>query len=753
MKHRKTVKLPLKTVYYAVFIGFIVVPILIVLVCALVFLNWEFKKQAINTIKQAQETIITELLSDINTMSMRLSHLIYTNNNEILQYVAKTDTADPNERYLNEQKLSQAVGLAIEPTKNTVSVGFYMKSGRTAFVKNEIKRTPEVIKQERWYQDAMANPNVVFIGAYDTAYMNDLFTGGKKDLLLLVYALAPDITLDRSEKIEMVTLYQSVAAADRIKLYNKGYIAGENRLGITLIRDGKGEVIFSTLDDEDLPKYQADTLCIATPLRYNGNTWYIENYIKPSHLMGVYWDKAILIMVIAIVVLALAGYYSRYFLKSMVKPIEEMSCALRKVEEGDLTVHILPTGQTELRTMIHSFNAMVRRLKALIEAYEDKLRSTKKNPQDYFHAIIRGELTPQEVHQESPEFFAESFALLGIWIESAGHKEADSTYMDQILCDFLKHPRFSSRCLLYMENSHFLIVHYRIHEIDYSGPIVKMVEELQKTVGQQYGLQLATCIGKQVEGPDALLFRIEEIRQKMCLRHLRAATAIIDLSSQDVVYDTLLEQTHNYKALAIALYLADEKNVIQEREKLLDQFSKKDLEEARRQIFAAILAIGIQFTTEQSSFADVFGQKYDYIKKVERIEDLRGLRLWVTNYLAWIMDYSASKLNVMETDVVIKAKRYSIDHFDDPDLGLGKVAEYVGLNEKYFASRFSKEAGETFITYLTQVRMQKARELLKTTHFKVYEVAEMVGYHNVEHFNRVFKKNQGMTPAQYRKEG
>lgn len=138
--------------------------------------------------------------------------------------------------------------------------------------------------------------------------------------------------------------------------------------------------------------------------------------------------------------------------------------------------------------------------------------------------------------------------------------------------------------------------------------------------------------------------------------------------------------------------------------------------------------------------------KQTYIKN-----EIRSLKLWLTNYFAWIMDYSASKLNVTETDVIVKAKRYMADNYEDAELSLSKVAEYVELNEKYFTNRFTRETGETFSSYLTALRMQKAKELLKTTTFKVYEISEMVGYHNVEHFNRMFKKLNDITPAQYRK--
>lgn len=109
------------------------------------------------------------------------------------------------------------------------------------------------------------------------------------------------------------------------------------------------------------------------------------------------------------------------------------------------------------------------------------------------------------------------------------------------------------------------------------------------------------------------------------------------------------------------------------------------------------------------------------------------------------------KLDITETDVIVKAKRFIQSNYEDTDLTLARVAEHVELSEKYFTNKFTKEAGETFSEYLASIRIQKAMKLLKTTNFKVYEIAEMVGYNNVEHFNRVFKKVVQLSPTQYRK--
>lgn len=520
IKKQKMKTLPLKTIYNMLFLLFIMIPILIVLLVSLLILNQQFKNQAMENIEQAQQTVIAELLSDISVMSMRLSHLIYTNNNEILAYAAGTDTAQWEIRYENAQKLAQAGNLALEPVKDIVSVGFYMKGGRETYIKNDIHRSEEEIKQTKWYQAALENPNKVFVGSYDTNSLNDLFTGGKKDMLILVFALAPDVTTDRSQRIEMVTFYHSTAAAERIRKYNTNYSAGKNKLGIAQITDEEGLVIFST-QEETAQILEGKYTCVRTPIEFNDTVWYIESYIKTSQLTADYWKNAVFILLAAVLILALAAYFSRYFLRSIVKPVEEISSGLRQVEEGNLEVHISPSGQFEIRTMIHQFNAMVRRLNALIEEYEDKVRSAKRTPKDYLAAMLKEEITPEEVNISFPEFFAERYAILGFFVYGY-HGEGDGTKgTSRLTYSFERNPRFASRCLLYMERSDFFFIFYRITEEDYVSGIKKMVQDLQKAAKAEFGAGICALIGHEAFGYRDFKHRTEDVRSKMCLRHLK----------------------------------------------------------------------------------------------------------------------------------------------------------------------------------------------------------------------------------------
>lgn len=74
------------------------------------------------------------------------------------------------------------------------------------------------------------------------------------------------------------------------------------------------------------------------------------------------------------------------------------------------------------------------------------------------------------------------------------------------------------------------------------------------------------------------------------------------------------------------------------------------------------------------------------------------------------------------------------------------------MSPNYFSSVFKKELDQSAVNYITEVRMEKAREYLKDTDLSVIEIAENVGYEDSQYFFRVFKKTTGVTPLQYRQQ-
>lgn len=99
--------------------------------------------------------------------------------------------------------------------------------------------------------------------------------------------------------------------------------------------------------------------------------------------------------------------------------------------------------------------------------------------------------------------------------------------------------------------------------------------------------------------------------------------------------------------------------------------------------------------------------------------------------------------------VITKAKQFVKSNLHKP-LALGDAAEFVHLTPHYFGQLFKTECGVLFHTYLTQVRMEKACELLQKPDMKIYQVCEQVGYIDAKYFSKVFQKTVGMTPNEYR---
>lgn len=83
------------------------------------------------------------------------------------------------------------------------------------------------------------------------------------------------------------------------------------------------------------------------------------------------------------------------------------------------------------------------------------------------------------------------------------------------------------------------------------------------------------------------------------------------------------------------------------------------------------------------------------------------------------------------------------------ELSLQEVAEHVNMSATYFSVLFKEQMGESYIKYLTKIRIEYAKELLRAG-AKVNEASEKVGYFNYRHFTELFKKHVGMTPGQYR---
>lgn len=148
---------------------------------------------------------------------------------------------------------------------------------------------------------------------------------------------------------------------------------------------------------------------------------------------------------------------------------------------------------------------------------------------------------------------------------------------------------------------------------------------------------------------------------------------------------------------------------------------------------------------------------FDYVKK--------SLKFGACDYLLkpinvvelkTVIDNICEK--IIRTDIVLHdtkkrkiieiAKKYVNENFMK-NLTLRQVADQIGISSSYLSELFSDYNNDNFVEYITNVRIEKAKEILKDPIVKVYEVGYMVGYEDPAYFSRVFKKSTGVSPAKF----
>lgn len=143
-----------------------------------------------------------------------------------------------------------------------------------------------------------------------------------------------------------------------------------------------------------------------------------------------------------------------------------------------------------------------------------------------------------------------------------------------------------------------------------------------------------------------------------------------------------------------------------------------------------------------------FRYRGEYLKTIMGFEDHEKLKQWFLERVSEICRNMI--INREESNSIItKAKGY-IDQYYYKGISLDDVSREVDISPYYFSKLFKEETGENFIYYLTRVRIEKAKKLLNNNSLSVKEIGIEVGYSDPNYFSRIFKKNVGQTPTEYK---
>ncbi len=144
------------------------------------------------------------------------------------------------------------------------------------------------------------------------------------------------------------------------------------------------------------------------------------------------------------------------------------------------------------------------------------------------------------------------------------------------------------------------------------------------------------------------------------------------------------------------------------------------------------------------------GLNIDFYTKIKQFNSLDMLGDWLLSICTQLRGQIRRERTDAAKQLIDKAKQYIAENYSDSELSVEKLCSHLGLSATYFSTLFKRETGESFVVWLTHVRMEQALRLLNTTEEKAYVISELVGYTEPNYFSYVFKKQYGVSPSKYR---
>ena len=138
------------------------------------------------------------------------------------------------------------------------------------------------------------------------------------------------------------------------------------------------------------------------------------------------------------------------------------------------------------------------------------------------------------------------------------------------------------------------------------------------------------------------------------------------------------------------------------------------------------------------------------MKTIQTLEEIKNYIRMLLKKIIGVRDTISGR---RYSDIIEIAKDQIRKTYMSDEISLNTIAAEVGMSPSYFSSIFSKEMGKTFVEYFTEIRMDRAKELLMCSSMKISEIGYEVGYKDPHYFSYIFKKTQNCTPKEFRARG
>lgn len=283
------------------------------------------------------------------------------------------------------------------------------------------------------------------------------------------------------------------------------------------------------------------------------------------------------------------------------------------------------------------------------------------------------------------------------------------------------------------------------HRLD----VERLCREIQEKVYRAMKLSISMGIGCWVKNLQELSESYEDAAAVLNYRYTRGVGMIFDCEG-GIVPSNPMELKPELKKIADAYRGSDKTMLFNTLDQMEAWMEERYITGNQAGIFLQQI---LRTVYEKVSEVDENFYEYDAVaSSVNETHNMKAAMALVRKYADEGFQAISEAGQSSSARQAMLAVDYIKANYGNPDLGLNNICDYLNISTSRFSSIFKEETGKTFMEMLTNIRMEKAKQLLRQTRLKNYEIAEKVGFSDPHYFSVAFKKMTGMSPKEYTRE-
>lgn len=491
---------------------------------------------------------------------------------------------------------------------------------------------------------------------------------------------------------------------------------------------------------------------------YNG--W---KYIYTIPTKFLFRDSNRISNIIFIITFLLAiGLLTFYFLisKGVYKPLKALintipDSAIKNIDHNESSY------LDEYELLGHIYNDVIHKNKTLEEILETTKPALKER---FIINLIRGAFNQYDEIYERVKYLgitfnSDNFIVMVMQIDN--YEQFDSKFNDKeryifrmdivSLIENTLSDEFSSYCAeLKVDKLVCIINSMDKIQKDY---LLNKIEKVKDLIKEKYPFSMTFALGREYENIQDIKRSYKEAQKALKYKLYQGNNQIIDYNNIEKITEEPYFYKNQNEKILINSIKAGQSN---ETQKILENIFNDIMENPKttrmyiHQFFMRLLDSILNIINEMNiSLEKIFGDDINLYKELTEKETISDIHKWMSD----ICDLVIDEINKMEISKSDYNKEKIIEYIEanyNKDISLNDVACNSNLSSGYVCKIFKEGIGKSYTQYISELRVEKAKELLKETKLTVKDIAFSSGFNNIQTFNRTFKKYVGVSPGQYR---